>query len=403
MGRANVQRVTTPLTPELSRARIGSTATFALAGALCAVWTVRIPALTDKLHLDPAGVGTAVLVFGIGAMITMQLARVAITRLGSRRTLLLAAPGSAVLLAGIGLAPTYPWLLVASALFGAAFGALDIGMNAQVAALERSTGRHLMNGAHAGWSIGSVLGGALGALSAYLQMTFTQAVVGMAVLGLPAALAMLPTYVPDPPAPAEVRAARARLPRVIYLIGAVTCASFIIEGSIADWSGLYLRNELSAREAVAALAYPVFEAAMIVGRTFGDRVRRRVGSRAMLTGGGVGAATSFAIVVAAPHWWLALVGFFLVGLAICTVVPLTFSIAGGLDDAGAGIAQAGAMGYGGMLIGPVAIGYVANATSVRTGLVISVALGVVITILARTVSRVDASTQVQAVDMARHT
>jgi MFS family permease len=153
---------------------------------------------------------------------------------------------------------------------------------------------------------------------------------------------------------------------------------------------------------VAALAYPVFEAAMIVGRTFGDRVRRRIGSRAMLTGGGLGAATSFAIVVAAPHWWLALVGFFLVGIAICTVVPLTFSIAGGLDDAGAGIAQAGAMGYGGMLIGPVAIGYVANVTSVRTGLVISVALGVVITILARTVSAVDVSTQVRAVDMAEH-
>jgi MFS family permease len=108
-------------------------------------------------------------------------------------------------------------------------------------------------------------------------------------------------------------------------------------------------------------------------------------------------------VVAAPYWWLALVGFFLVGLAICTVVPLTFSIAGGLDDAGAGIAQAGAMGYGGMLIGPAAIGYVANATSVRTGLLISVALGVVITILARTVSRVDLSTQVRAVDMAEHT
>jgi MFS family permease len=395
--------VTGALSAEASRARIGSTATFALAGALCAVWTVRIPALTDKLHLDPAGVGTAMLVFGIGAMITMQLARVAISRLGSRRILLLAAPGSAALSAGVGIAPTYPWLLVAAGLFGAAFGALDIGMNTQVAALERVSGRHLMNGAHAGWSIGSVLGGGLGALSAYLHMTFTQAVVGMAVIGLPAALALLPTYVADPPAPAHVRAVRARLPRVIYLIGAVTCASFIMEGSIADWSGLYLRNELSAREAIAALGYPCFEAAMIIGRTVGDRVRRRVGSRAMLAGGGIGAALGFAVVVAAPHWWLALVGFFLVGVAICTVVPLTFSIAGGLDRAGAGIAQAGAMGYGGMLIGPVAIGYLANATSVRTGLLIPVALGVVISVLARTVSAVDASTVARAVDMADHT
>jgi MFS family permease len=389
----------TALSAKASRARIGSTATFALAGALCAVWTVRIPALTDKLHLDPAAVGTTMLIFGIGGVITMQLARVAISRLGSRRTLLLAAPGTAALSAGIGVAPSYPWLLVAAGLFGAAFGALDIGTNAQVAALERMSGRHLMNGVHAGWSVGSVLGGGLGALSAYLHLTFTQAIVGMAVIGVPAALALLPMYVADPPAPAGRRADRIRLPRVIYLVGAVTCAAFIMEGSVADWSGLYLRNELGAREAVAALAYPAFESAMIVGRIMGDRVRRRIGSRAMLAGGGVGAALGFVVVVTAPGWWLALFGFFLIGIAICTVVPLTFSIAGGLDKTGVGIAQAGAMGYGGMLVGPVGIGYLADATSIRTGLLVPVVLGGVVSILARTVSAVDTSIHDRAPDM----
>jgi MFS family permease len=178
---------------------------------------------------------------------------------------------------------------------------------------------------------------------------------------------------------------------VIYLIGAVTCASFIMEGSVADWGGLYLRNELGAREAVAALAYPCFEAAMIIGRTRGDGVRRRIGSRTMLTGAGVGAVLGFLVVVAAPRWWLALVGFFLVGLSICTVVPLTFSIAGALERSGAGIAQAGAMGYGGMLIGPVGIGYLANATSLRTGLFVSVGLGVFVSVLGRMVGTVDAT------------
>jgi MFS family permease len=121
----------------------------------------------------------------------------------------------------------------------------------------------------------------------------------------------------------------------------------------------------------------------------------------MLTGGGLGVVLAFAVVVAAPHWWLALVGFFLVGLAVCTVVPLTFSIAGGLDKAGAGIAQAGAMGYAGMLVGPAAIGYVANATSVRTGLLVPVALGVVITVLAQPVSAADAAAPARPADMAR--
>jgi MFS family permease len=369
----------------IRRARIGSAATFGLAGALCAVWTVRIPALTDKLHLNPAEVGTGVLAWGVGAMITMQLVRLWIARVGSRRVLFLAGPGSALLLAGIGLAPTYPSFLVAAVLFGAAFGALDIGMNAQVAVLERNTGRHLMNGAHAGWSIGSVGGGALGALSAYLNMSFTQAVVGMSVLGLPLALGLLPTYVADEP---HGPVPRTKAPRVVYLVGAVTCASFIIEGSVADWSGLYLRNELGAREAVAALAYPCFEAAMIAGRTAGDGVRNRLGARTMLTAAGLAAAAAFGVIVAAPHWWVALGGFFLVGLAISTVVPLTFSIAGALDDTGAAIAQAGAMGYGGMLVGPVGIGYLAHVTSVRTGLAVSIALALLTSVLGRRVGRI---------------
>lgn len=365
----------------LTRARIGTTATFGLGGAVCAVWTVRIPALTDKLHLNPGQVGTAVLATGLGAMVSMQIARTVIGRVGSRRTLLVAGPGTAVLSAGLGLAPSYGWLLVASAAFGLVFGVLDMGMNTQAAMLERVAGRHLMNGAHAGWSIGSVVGGGLGALSAYLGWSFTRAVLGMAALALPVAIALAFTYLPDPPLPAGMDVRPGQIPPVIYLIGAVTCASFLIEGAIANWSGLYLRNELGTREAVAAIAYPSFEVAMIIGRTLGDGVRRRVGSRRMLVGAGFGVSAAFTFVVAAPVWWLALAGFFLAGLAVSTVVPLTFSIAGALDSTGAGVAQAGAMGYGGMLVGPVAIGYLANATSVRTGLVIPLVLGVVVSVL----------------------
>jgi MFS family permease len=367
----------------LTRARIGTTATFGLGGAVCAVWTVRIPALTDKLHLNPGQVGTAVLCTGLGALISMQVARMVIGRVGSRRALLVAGPGTAVLSAGLGMAPSYAWLLVAAAAFGLVFGVLDMGMNTQAAMLERVTGRHLMNGAHAGWSIGSVAGGGLGALSAYLGWSFTQAVLGMAALALPVAVVLAFTYLPDPPLAAAASARHGRIPPVIYLIGAVTCASFLIEGAIANWSGLYLRNELGTREALAALAYPSFEVAMIIGRTLGDGVRRRIGSRRMLVGAGIGVSLAFAVVVAAPSWWVALTGFFLAGLAVSTVVPLTFSIAGALDETGAGVAQAGAMGYGGMLIGPVGIGYLANATSVRTGLVVPLVLGAVVSVLGR--------------------
>jgi MFS family permease len=362
---------------DLTRTRRGVTATFAYAGALAAVWTVRLPALTDELHLDPGDVGAAVLLFGLGATAAMQATRVLLPRLGSRWMLTVSGPAAAAGTAAMGLAPNLAALLVVMLWYGAAFGSLDVSMNAQAAAVERALRRHIMNGAHAGWSVGAVGGGIGGAVAAYFGIGFTATVVGAGVIALPLALALSVTYLPDRPAP-RGRAPRPKLPRVVYLIGAVTCASFMIEGAVADWSGLYVYRELDGSQVVAAAAYPTLEAAMIVGRTFGDRVRAAVGTRPMLVAAGVGIAAGMGLALIATGWALALAGFFVIGLSVSTVVPITFSLAGALDDSGAGIAQAGALGYAGGVLGPVLIGPLADATSLRTGLFVIVALGVVV-------------------------
>ena len=119
----------------LLAARIGITATFALAGLVSAVGSVRIPALTDRLHLNPAEVGVALLSVGVGAAIATQTGRWLIGRFGSRRVLVIACPAMAGLSAGSGVAPTFTLLVAAFALYGAAFGLLDSSMNAQAATL----------------------------------------------------------------------------------------------------------------------------------------------------------------------------------------------------------------------------------------------------------------------------
>jgi MFS family permease len=369
-------------TAALRRARYGTLATFILAGAVGAVWMVRIPALTDKLHLDKGRVGTVVLCAGLGAMLAMQSTRGLLPRIGSHRALTVALPAGTAISSAIGLAPSYPWLLVASGAFGAAWGTVDVCMNAQASTIERLSRRHVMNGMHAGWSLGVVLGGGLGAFSAYLGMSFTRAVVAMALICLPATLAVTLTYLPDARRGDGARRS-VRLPRAVYLIGLVTFASFLVEGSVADWSGLYLRDELRAAEAAAATGYPVFAAAMIIGRLVGDPVRRVLRDRTMLAASGLGIMAGFLVVVGTAAAWPALVGYFVVGLSVSTVVPLAFSIAGDLDPSGSGaaIAQAGAIGYAGMLLGPVVIGYLADATSLRTALILGLLLGAAVALL----------------------
>jgi MFS transporter len=369
----------------LSRARLGTVLTFALAGMLCGIWVSRTPALADRYGLSDGAVGIAILVWGIGAIIAMQGLRGVIARAGSGAVLRVAAPLTAVSMILIAVAPDWPLLLTAVAAFGMTFGLTDIGMNAQGSAVERAIGRPMMNAMHAGWCAGAISGGLLGALSAKAGLSFGQTMAGGAVLGLPAALAAGRTYVADRAAPVKGPGTRTRMPFVVYLVGALAFAAFMMEGSIADWSGLFLRRELGAGEAVAALGYPMFEAAMLTGRLAGDRLRGRIGTRRLLTYAGVGTAAAVSIVVLAPTAHVALAGFVLTGLAICTVNPVTLSVAGSVApgrSAGA-VAQVGAMGYGGLVLGPVVIGFLANLSSLRAGLSVAVVLGLVIAAGAR--------------------
>ncbi len=363
----------------LTRARLGTILTFAQAGMLCGVWVSRTPALASRFGLTDGKIGVAILVWGVGAIIAMQGLRGVMARVGSRPVLRITAPLTAISLALVANAPDWPLLLVAVALFGMAFGLTDVGMNAQASAVERAYGRPVMNGMHAGWCAGAISGGALGALSAAAGLSFSQTLTGGAIIALPATLVIGRTYVADE-AVTTAKKRRTRLPFVVYLVGGLAFAAFMMEGSIADWSGLYLSRELGAPEAVAALGYPLFEAAMLSGRVVGDRLRTRVGTRPLLTYAGLATAVSVLVVVLAPVAYVALAGLFLTGLAICTVIPITISVAGTIAPgrSAPAVAQVGAMGYGGLILGPVVIGFLSDVSSLRIGLGVAVVLGLVI-------------------------
>ncbi|QKW34652.1 MFS transporter [Actinomadura sp. NAK00032] len=371
----------------LFRARTGSFLTFALAGLLTGVWVARMPALAAKFGTTEGEIGIVVLVWGLGAVAAMQALRGVMARAGSRTVLRVALPLTALSYVAVALAPTYGVLLGAVALFGMTFGITDIAMNAQGSVVERAYRRSIMSGMHAGWCVGAMSGGVFGVATAAAGLGFTATVLTAALVALPAGLALGRTYLPDPVAPAASGTGRGarRLPPAVYLIGILGFIAFMTEGSIADWSGLLLHDELGATEAVAAVGYPVFELAMLLGRLVGDRVRMRVGTRRLLTGAGLGTAAGMAVVVLAPGPAVAIAGFFVTGLVVCTVVPTTISLAGTAapDRPAAAVAQVGAMGYGGLLLGPVVVGFLSDATSLRVGVGTVVVLALLIAAGAR--------------------
>ncbi|MDR8409011.1 MFS transporter [Nonomuraea sp. 3-1Str] len=350
--------------------------------------TVRIPALTDKLGLSESVVGTILLVWGLGALVTMQSMRRAMARFGSRSVLRVGGPLTAVGLAAVAYAPNLPVLLAAAAFFGMAFGMVDIAMNAQGSTVERAYGRPLMNGMHAGWCVGAISAGALGSVAIALGMSFTANLALVGLLSLPVMILAGRAYLPEAPASEAGTAARRRMPPIVYLLGALMFFAFMVEGTVADWNGLFMRDTLGAPEALAALGYPVFEAGMLLARLTGDRLRSRFGVRGMLTVSGLATAGFFTVVLASPAPLMAVLAMFFVGLGVATISPMTLSLAGtATDNPGPAIAQAGAMGYAGLLLGPVVIGFLSDATSLRTALGIAVVLGVLIALASRLLPR----------------
>ncbi|WP_344951219.1 MFS transporter, partial [Sphaerisporangium flaviroseum] len=368
--------------------------TFVLAGLMCGTFTVRIPALTDRLGISEASVGVVLLAWGVGALVTMQAMRGVMARAGSRAVLRAGAPLCAASLLGVAFAPSFPSMVVAAALFGMFFGAVDVAMNAQGSTVERAYGRPLMNGMHAGWCVGAISAGLLGTLAISLGMSFTANLAVVALVSAPVAYVLSGGFLPDPVSvPRASGERRRRMPPLVYLLGAIAFGAFMVEGAVADWNGLFLRDTIGAPEAVAALGYPIFEAGMLVTRLAGDRLRTRLGARRLIMASGLGTAVTFALVITTSSAVVAVAGMVLIGLTVATVSPMAISLAGtATGDPGPAIAQTGAMGYAGLLLGPVVIGFVSHATTLRVALGVAVVLGVFIAVAAHFLPRTGART-----------
>ena len=91
-------------------------------------------------------------------------------RFGSRRVAWVSSVAIAANLTLIGLAPSWLALAAVLAVAGALDSYADIGANAHGLRVERIYGRSILNSLHGVWSIGAVVGGAMGATAAGLDI-----------------------------------------------------------------------------------------------------------------------------------------------------------------------------------------------------------------------------------------
>lgn len=358
---------------------------FILNGALYGIWASRIPAMAERHDLNTGDLGLLLLLLAGGAIAAFPLAGRFSDRLGAAYLTLRIAVFYTGALALTALAPNVATLAVALVLFGATHGAMDVAMNTWAGEAEAHIASPVMSSFHAMFSLGAGLGAASGFAAEHwgFGVTVHFVTAGIAVALVTLALARIGWVSPTQNAVKDTPLFP--LPRgPLVAVGLIAFCTSMGEGAMVDWSALLLVETTRVTPASAALGYTVFSIAMVVTRLMGDQVTRVLGAMQTARIAGVIATTGALSTIATASYGVTLVGFVLMGIGYAVIMPLAFSRAA-RDlhlPPGTAIASVSTLGYGGLLLGPPLIGFVAHATTLRTGFAVLALLAALIVVLA---------------------
>ncbi|MFF7376902.1 MFS transporter [Streptomyces massasporeus] len=385
----------------LTRLRIALTVFFALDGFVFAGWVVRIPAIKAQTGASASALGLALLGVSAGAVITMTLTGRLCRRYGNHHVTVVCA---VLLSLSVALPPlTHSALALGLVLllFGAAYGGINVAFNSAAVELVAALRRPVMPSFHAAFSLGGMVGAGLGALVAGV-LSPTRHLLLLTLVGLLVTAAAGPTLLRhEPPAPPERDAPAAGAPRrldgrtraVVIVFGLIAGCTAYGEGALADWGALHLEQDLHASAGAAAVGYSCFALAMTVGRLTGTTLLERLGRTRTVVAGGTTAAAGMLLGALAPSLWAALLGYAITGIGLANLFPVAVERAGALAGPD-GVATASTLGYGGMLLGPPAIGFMADwfslpaaLTSVAVLAAVAAAVGALVEASARRTAR----------------
>lgn len=339
---------------------------FTLNGFLFGVWASRIPSFKAEFGLSQATLGFLLLGLAGGAITSFPLAGGLSERLGAARMTVLCAILYCPALVALALAPGVLLLGAALFVFGALHGSMDVAMNGWAAKVETRLARSTMSIFHAMFSLGAGLGAGSGYLAVRLGLSPSVHFLAMAVVGGAAALLLMwPERDSTPPRPNTSSTPQKlfMLPHgTLLLVGLVALSISMGEGAMADWSAVFLERVVGVDEAQAALGYAAFSATMVLTRLSGGLLVQWLGPVMVTRLSGLTAFLGLAIVITAHSLSVALIGFALVGIGYAVIMPLVFSRAANDPDLppGPAIASVATVGYGGMLLGPPVVGFVAQ-------------------------------------------
>ncbi|MFV0433969.1 MAG: MFS transporter [Leucobacter sp.] len=399
------------------------TVMFLVIGLSLGTWLSRLPAVRDQLGASSVEMSIFGLCLAIGSLGGLALSGRIVDRYAPRTVVAVCCAVAAVTLPGaaaILLGGSVPLGLAVLFVFGFFFSVSDVAINVSGANAEKAYGRPRMTLMHAGFSLGGVTSTGIGALAENLGVPVPvhfALVMGAGLIVLFALLPMLPRDElavrlaaeavrdrapadPEPrtasaehaertdhadtdspvgpgspadtasPAPQQGTRSRPYSPwrdRRIVLIGLITLSFGLIEGTAADWLSLAVVDGRGVSNGFGTALLSIFFTSVLVLRLIGSWLLLRFGRVTMLRATAALAAVGIAMTITLPGQTGLIIGVVAWGCGCGIGMPLTISAAADrAETAARDVAAVTVFGYGALLIGPLAFGFLGEHIGLLT-------------------------------------
>ena len=363
--------------------RIALSLLFFLSGFSFSSWAARIPTLKSTFEMNEAELGSFLFILPVCSLIGLPLSAWFITKYESRYLLLSGFLIFFIGLLGIGYAPNLTLLSVTVCFFAFGLRAINISINTQAIQLQKRYGKTINGSFHGIWSLGGLCGILFATLMIYYEVSMSLHLLSVVSFGLLCCLFAAPYLLTNDLETAGNKLILGKPDKFIFYTGLVVFCAAVCEGGIYDWSSVYFKEVVQAE--LFTLSYLSFMIAMTISRFFTDLLIQKIGMKRLFMVSASTVIVGISILIFTPTFYPALVGFFISGLGVASIFPMSFNLAGYSKKYAPGVAISivGTYATVGVLLAPPFVGYIAHLFSLNLAFLIFIVAALLLIIFSR--------------------
>ena len=351
-----------------------------------------VPHLRDELHLSYSTGGLHVAAWAAGSVIAGVITAPLERRFGRRAVFWLAPAGMAAGVIVLTLGRIAPVTVGGLLLAGVCGGALLITIQATLADRHQERRAIALTESNVAAAVAYVV--LIGALSlAAATGAGWRAALLVALVIPPVAFALNRSEAIAAPRPPAGDTTPARLPAAFWIAAAMMFCTTSAEWCVTGWGASFVKDAAHVSTDTGVSLMIGYFGGVVAGRTLGSRLARRHPPHRLLAVALAVTAAGFGVLWSAGSPGQALLGLALTGLGLGNLFPLALSFTVGLAPDRAQLASGRAVlaTSAAVLIAPLTVGELADATSLTTALVV-VPVALALAAVALTAARARAAT-----------